>query len=321
MTGISDTQRNAILAAAGGLLWVVVPAVSATGLPRLSALLGIGAVLGVSFGLLELWFSHADRLTAAGRVGCVLLGLGLGLLFVAAVASGMYPEGNIAATFVIGLPVIAGGLVAAVGSVFLAVSLHTQRTISSWTAILLGCGLPVDLLLNTIGAQFLPIGVSIYGIAWISLGYRLSDSRMQPISDSKRTPDDRGGSLIRGLSPDVVVGGTVGIVFTIVGIAGLVLGAKGLPFTGRTILLSGIHLSIGVLGVGAASVGPRALRLYNLGAGLLLLGITVGWAIPSIRATLGLSLTGQLLHLPLGLLLLATHVARTHGPSPTDNGL
>jgi hypothetical protein len=229
-------------------------------------------------------------------------------LFVAAVAFGIYVEGNIAATFVIGVPVIAGIFIAAAGSLFLAVSLYRQSTLSPWTVLLLGGGLPIDLLLNTIGARLLPITFSVYGAAWLTLGYHLYTHRsLQPSPDSRND----GVKVRSSFSPNTIVGGTAGIILTIVGIAGFVTGAGGLPFIGQTVLLSGIQLGIGVFGISAVLAGNHYLRLYNLAAGLLLLAITISWAIPPVRATLGLTLVGQVLHLPFGLILLGTYIAST----------
>jgi hypothetical protein len=312
MTKISGFQRNAVITMGGGLLWIVVPAISATGLHRLSALVGIGAVLGIAFGLVELWFSHDDVLTSAGRIGSVLLGVGLGVLFIAAVASGIYTEGNIAATFVIGVPVIAGVFTAAAGSIFLAVSLHTQSTLSLWTLLVLGFGLPIDLLLNTIGARFLPVTFSVYGAAWLALGYHLYTPQSLKLgSESQRT----GSEVLSYCSPQCIISGIAGIVFTIVGLAGFVTGFEGVLFLGQTVLLGGIHLGIGLFGIGAAIAGSRTRHLYSLGAGFLLLGITIGWVLPPVRAALGLTLVGQVLHLPLGLSLLGTYVASRHQSS------
>lgn len=305
----------------GGLVWIGVPAVSALGPQELAAVVAIGAILGLGFGLVELRFSHDGVLTSAGRIGCTLLGLGLGVLFVAAVAFGVSPERNIASTFVIGLPVIAGLLIATVGSGFLAASLHARSTLPLWVSVLLGCGLPVDLLLNTVGAQVLPVGFSIYGFAWVTLGYHLYDGdALRPVRDSQREMNDRSGTLFGDLSPDIIVGGMVGIVFTIVGIGGIVTGFEGLPFVGRTVLLSGLHLAIGIVGLGATFVGRRALRRYNPVAGLLLLGITIGWMFSPIREALELTLTGQVLHLPFGLLLLVTHVVTIDETTPDSTG-
>lgn len=315
-----NAHRNGIGSILGGLLWVCVPAISSTGFERLTAVVAIGAILGVSFGLLELWFRYEPAHTPVSRIGSVLAGLGLAVLLLAAVASGIYAVGNIATTFVLGFLIVTGVLLAAVGSLLLAWFLHDRESITAAGPVLLACGLPVDVLLNTLGARLLPIGVSIYGIAWVLVGHHLwKRAGSRPTVGPDRSTGNDAGALVRGPNVVRIIGASVGLVFAIVGITGIFTDTSGVPFVGRTLSLSAIHLGIGVAGIGAAIVGQRPVRRYNLGAGVLLLLVTAGWAIAPVRAALGLTLVGQVLHLPLGVILLAT-LAAPAGDEEVSNG-
>jgi hypothetical protein len=315
-----NTHRNGIVAMLGGLLWVCVPAISSAGFERLTAVVAIGAILGVSFGLLELWFRYGPAHTPVSRIGSVLAGLGLAVLLVAAVASGIYAVGNIATTFVLGLLLVTGVLLAAVGSLLLAWFLHDRESITAAGPILLACGLPVDVLLNTLGARLLPVGVSIYGIAWALVGHQLwNGAGSRPSVSPDRTTGEDAGALAGGPNVVRIISASVGLVFAIVGIAGVVTDASGVPFVGRTLSLSAIHLGIGVAGIGAAIGGQRPVRRFNLGAGVLLVLVAAGWAVPPVRAALGLTLVGQVLHLPVGVILLATLAVPAGGSDVSDS--
>lgn len=308
----------------GGFLWMAIPLVRLSSLSLLTSIVGLGAITGLSFGLLELWFEHVDDLGAVGRVGSLVIGAGFVARFVAFVLDGIYAETGMAALFVVGVPTVVGGLLIAIGSGLLGFAFHRHGTVPNWTVLLLSLGVPIDFLLTTIGGRMLPTTISLYGIAWIATGRKLHGARPSVVLDKPSDTSQNGiGSWDEATSLNVAFGGFSGFLLAAIGIAGILdqfemiqIGA--IPIVGKTLLMSSIHLTIGGIGIVTAWIGNRILRRYLFGAGISLLGIAVGWAVPPVRGALGLTLVGLVLPLSLGLLLLAAYIGTRRPPLEGD---
>jgi len=329
--------RHAVLTMLGGLVWTVVLGVDDVAPGYVGVAVLAPALVG--FGVLEVHDRYGDRYGTTGRGGVILTALGLGALLVAVVVYAVLRTG-LALYLLVGLPLVVGAVALGVGSALLAVALRRLGVLSLPAALLLGLGVPFvpvagAALAAAVGptgyVPLFPGGVATgfsgvpYGLGWAALGYRLLET-----ADAPRTGrDDAMGGDVTGASnreatgrprsPHRPVVALVGVALTLLGAARfLPLGPlSGTPWVNQSLALDVFHLATGVAGLAVAGTrdGRLAGRYARLvGASYLLLG--VGWlpllalrsADPIRRLVLGalrLNLPDALLHLPVGLVLVA----------------
>lgn len=148
----------------GGLLWGAIPVALAASvgayvavLASLALLLGVAGFYG--------WFR--ESLGLAGGVGTTLLGVGLSVVMVAAAA-------DVAGLG--GLAVSVGALavaVLAVGSAALAIDSYRGAVVPAPTALALGVAIPLSALVNNTLVGLFGVGLGIYGLVWVLLGYHV----------------------------------------------------------------------------------------------------------------------------------------------------
>lgn len=308
----SPSRRNAVLAALGGLAWVVIWGLHDAVPGLLDAAVVVPVLLG--FGVLEAYCRHDDEYGTTGRAGVLLLSLGLLGSFLGALLWATLPE-NLVRIFVVAVPSVAGVVLAALGSGLLAVALYRIGLLSWPTALLFGLALPLTLVADALVAPLLGVGVALYGVAWIPVGYRLWATTGEDLDGVDRSTT----GVIPG--PQAVVAGLAGAFLLLVGLVAASPGGPvgRLPVGSDHPAMVGLYLVTGVAGLAAGAgatvglVSPRATRAYNVVVGgvylLVVVAVLGGFATHATLPVVSTTLGNSLLYLPVGAVLATVGVA------------
>lgn len=267
--------RNALLAALGGLLWVLVAALHRR-LPSLVLLAPLVPPL-LGFGVLEIRSRYREAYGSAGRVGVVLSTLGLAFLFAPALVYattdfGTQPLGGL----VLAIPTGVGVFALWAGTVSLALALRDCGAVGTPLAVAFALALPASPLVNALVTPALGVGVGVYGLAWVAVAARLA----RP-SDADVTPTDR----LDG-SPHRLVAGVVGLALVGLGAPGLLPWYDGVASTyihttGTTqFVVNTLHVALGAGTLGAGAISVRAARLSLRVVAVVCLGTVVAAVTP-----------------------------------------
>lgn len=312
---MDSSARNLALAAVGGTLWTVVPALDGP-LPWVWSVAPIAPVL-LTFGVLECWRRYRATWGRVGRAGAALAWVGLALLAVAALLR--QALAGLVAVFVVAPVAAAGFLALWAGSTFLAVVLRRSNVVGTVGALAFVLALPASGLVNVVfgpaglglGPSTAPSGLGFYGVAWTALAVRLSRTRTTPGRVIASGPSD--GLVVE--SPQRVVAAAVGLAVAVLGVVGLLpLGAPGgTPFTGESAVLDAVHAALGATGVLAAVAGDRYARSYNRAGGAAFLVLA---AVPFLPGStpLGLTFVDLVVYLPAAVLTLGAGFAAPGTP-------
>lgn len=312
--GMESATRNLALAAVGGTLWAVVPALDGT-VPWIWSVAPVAPVL-LSFGVLECWRRYHATWGRAGRAGAALAGLGLALLTVAALLR--QALAGIVAAFVVAPTAVAGFLALWAGSTFLAVVLRRAGVLGTVGAVAFAAALPVSVPANVVfgpaalglGPSVVPAGFGVYGLAWAGLAIRLFRASRATPPEIASGPGD--ATVLD--SPQRVVACVVALAVGALGVLGVVPlgGPFDPPFAGETATLDATHALLGVTGVLAAVVGERYARSYNRLAGVAFLALAALPFLPG-PAGVGLAFVDLVVYLPAAALTLGTGFAASDG--------
>lgn len=160
-----QVNTRGLLAVAGGLLWAVGPLVDGL-LTAVELLFWVPPLLLLAAA--RRGHERDDASLYAHRV----LRFGLGALCVAGLVNALASlvQGGLVFLALIGLPAVVGVVLVAVGSAGIARDWWRTETAPRWLAVLFGVALPLDPLVNGLLAGVVPVGISLYGIAWVALG-------------------------------------------------------------------------------------------------------------------------------------------------------
>lgn len=111
------------------------------------------------------------------RLDIGVLAVGLGVLSGAALLDVSFESANFAAVFVIDGVASVGMFLTWVGSLRIASRLVNAARVSFWTAVLLAIAVPLDVIAILILVRIIGPLPSVYGLAWIWLGYRVYQPR------------------------------------------------------------------------------------------------------------------------------------------------
>lgn len=308
---MDTSARNLALAAVGGTLWAVVPALDGI-VPWIWSVAPVAPVL-LAFGVFECWRRYRDTWGRLGRAGAALAWVGLVLLAVAALLQ--QALAGLVAVFAVA-PVAASGFLSLwVGSTFLAVVLRRAAVVGLAGAVAFVLALPASSVLNVVGPA--AIGIGFYGVAWVALAVRLSGTSQETPPAQVVASGMRSGFVVE--SPQRVVAAVVGLAVAVLGaVALLPLGALGgTPFTGESALLDGIHAVLGAAGVLAAVAGDRCACAYNRVGGAAFLVLA---ALPFLSGPtpLGLTFVDLVVYAPAAVVTLGVGFAAS---GATESGL
>lgn len=283
-------------------------------------LVGIAIIVPVllGFGLIEIFNRYDGYYRSLGRAGVVLTGVGLAFLFLSVLLYAVI-QSAFFALYIVAITGFTAIATLAFGSAFLAHVLRRLDVIGAPTAVLIGAGVPLAVILTPLltfavhpGSPISTLAAGLpgtpYGVGWMIVGYRLIRTE-----DTDETVANREGSQQGGVSPNVATSALVGGTFLLLSVGRFVpLGPLiGTPWVNQSLLLDVGHLLGGTIGILLAVRGDVQLsRTYNRVIGLLSLTVvlltilvTVGDPLslgPLLLGSLELNLPDILLHLPAG---------------------
>lgn len=311
---LDDRRRNALFALLGGVFWALVPVLDDV-IPGFVAVAVVAPVL-LLFGVVELHDRYGDVYGSTGRAGNLLLGVGLVLGTIAAVAW-VTLAGGLVTIFVVGLPALTGAVAVAVGSGLLAYALVAAESIPRSLAVAFALALPASPLVNAVLTPLLSVGVGTYGLAWVAMSVHLWQTGGTESGPFEEPSTATASTLPRTGAAHRVVAGLAGVVLLVAGVASFVTldPISGQPYVGQP-TLGAWYLLSGVAGVVAgAGDHPSAARRYAQVVGVAYL-LLVGFVIVSMSAgpfgtgmagviqdALRPNLTDAFFYLPVGLVL------------------
>ncbi|MFB6105351.1 MAG: hypothetical protein ABEJ70_00110 [Halobacteriaceae archaeon] len=247
MLALARRERNAALAAAGGLLWAV--AVAVRGVAPGVGDVAVAAPPLAAFGLLELRRQYGDRYGVAGHTGVALLAAGLAAGFLALLLDAFLPDA-IVKLVVVGIPLVTAVACLAAGSPLVGWALVDAGVLSRWAGVAFALAVPASAVVNASLTPVLGVGLGVYGLAWAGLATRLWGG---PDAGATVAGSGRGADGVRS------VAGAVGLVLLAAEL--LALAASGsTPLFGDTRPLDGGYALLGLACLVAAVLGRRPAR-------------------------------------------------------------
>ncbi len=139
-----------------------------------STVLFFVALLGQVAGMAGLHALQGGRHGRLGAAGSVVAFVGFALVLIAFIALSLVGDTSSVGVVVFALLLLLGILAPFVGLALLGVATLRARVLPSWFGVLLIVGLPVVAVL--MGSQLVGIGLVVYGVFWILVGYALLSS-------------------------------------------------------------------------------------------------------------------------------------------------
>lgn len=171
----------AALGMGGGLGWAVLPA--AVGTPA-GPVLAVGSALALTVAVAGLFHWYEPSLGLAGRTGSIIAGSGLAIIAVAAGFSAIGPRQPVLTGAFVGVAAVA------VGSATLAVDWYRAGLVPPATALAVAVAIPLSVLVNATLVRLLGVGIGLYGLAWVILGYHVwTEAGEQLLATSDTSPD------------------------------------------------------------------------------------------------------------------------------------
>ncbi len=136
-----------------------------------STVLFFVALLGQVAGMAGLHALQGGRHVRLGAAGSVVAFVGFALVLIAFIALSLVGDTSSVGVVVFALLLLLGILAPFVGLALLGVATLRARVLPSWFGVLLIVGLPVVAVL--MGSQLVGIGLVVYGVFWILVGYVL----------------------------------------------------------------------------------------------------------------------------------------------------
>ncbi|CQH57655.1 uncharacterized protein HHUB_2576 [Halobacterium hubeiense] len=313
------SRRNLALAAVGGALWAVVPPLDGT-VAWVWSVAPVAPVL-VAFGVLECWRRYRADWGRVGRAGAALSWMGLALLTVAALLQ--QALAGLVAVFAVAPVAVSGALALWAGAAFLAVVLRRAGVVDRVGAAAFVLALPASAVLNAVlgpaalglAPVSLPVGLGLYGVAWVALPVRLSRTSESAARAPPSTAAASSESVLE--SPERVVAAAVGLAVGVLTAAGVVpFGVPGgTPLTGETAVLDAIHATLGVAGVLAAVAGARYASWYDRLGGVAFLALAALPFFPG-QTPFGLAFVDLVVYVPAAVVTLGVAAAAAGGDSP-----
>jgi len=176
---ISKPWLFGIAGVLGGVLWALVPFVDEAYSAHPEILVFVPLLLLLATYGVKARFRGDVPFTAVSP-----LVVGLGILTLDAVWLASTTNGNLGSVFLIGIPALAGLVFVGIGSVLLARRLHDVEQFPKSMAVLFAVALPLDPVFNGIVTPLLGGGLSLYGLAWVLVGFELTQTARETRSGS-----------------------------------------------------------------------------------------------------------------------------------------